>query len=135
MESVKSVKFVVVLVSVIAFALALTFALANSVEASEVNSLVSVRNSSNEKTLTSVSVQPKHKYLVKRVQKLANDKYLVFLKNDHSIMTAQRLKKNTYVTVQRYTVEVNRGSFAETTTYFKLNGKVVPEMTRKVAVC
>lgn len=50
-------------------------------------------------------------------------------------MTAQRLKKNTYVTVQRYTVEVNRGSFAKTTTYFKLNGKVVPEMTHKIAVC
>lgn len=132
----KSVKFVVVLVSVIVFALALTFALANSVEASEVNFLVSVKKSSNEKTLTSVSVQPKQRYLVKRVQKLTGTKkYLVFLKNGRSIMTTQRLKKNTYVTVQRYTVEVNRGFFTETTNYFKLNGKVVPEMTHKIAVC
>ena len=132
----KSVKFVVVLVSVIVFALALTFALANSVEASEVNFLVSVRNFSNEKTLTSVSVQPKQRYLVKRVQKLTGTKkYLVFLKNGRSIMTTQRLKKNTYVTVQKYTVVVNRGSFTETTNYFKLNGKVVPEMTHKIAVC
>lgn len=131
----KSVKFVVVLVSVIVFALALTFALANSVEASEVNFLVSVRNFSNEKTLTSVSVQPKQRYLVKRVQKLTGTKkYLVFLKNGRSIMTTQRLKKNTYVTVQKYTVVVNRGSFTETTNYFKLNGKVVPEMTHKIAV-
>lgn len=130
----KSVKFVVVLVSVIVFALA--FALANSVEASEVNFLVSVKKSSNEKTLTSVSVQPKQRYLVKRVQKLTGTKkYLVFLKNGRSIMTTQRLKKNTYVTVQRYTVEVNRGFFTETTNYFKLNGKVVPEMTHKIAVC
>lgn len=127
----KSVKFVVVLVSVIIFALAL----ANSVEASEVNFLVSVRNFSNEKTLTSVSVQPKQRYLVKRVQKLTGTKkYLVFLKNGRSIMTTQRLKKNTYVTVQKYTVVVNRGSFTETTNYFKLNGKVVPEMTHKIAV-
>lgn len=131
----KSVKFVVVLVSVIVFALALTFALANSVEASEVNFLVSVRNFSNEKTLTSVSVQPKRRYLVKRVQKLTGTKkYLIFLKNGRSIMTTQRLKKNTYVTVQKYTVVVNRGSFTETTNYFKLNGKVVPEMTHKIAV-
>ncbi|WP_288646637.1 hypothetical protein [uncultured Lactobacillus sp.] len=131
----KSVKFVVVLVSVIVFALALTFALANSVEASEVNFLVSVRNFSNEKTLTSVSVQPKQRYLVKRVQKLTGTKkYLVFLKNGRSIMTTQRLKKNTYVTVQKYTVVVNRGSFTETTNYFKLNGKVVPEMTHKITV-
>lgn len=62
LKSVKSVKFVVVLVSVIAFALHLHFAHANSVEASEVSSLVSVRKSSNEKTLTSVSVQPKQRY-------------------------------------------------------------------------
>lgn len=128
----KSVKFVVVLVSVIAFAVAN----ANSVEASEISSLVSVKKSSNEKTLTSVSVQPKQRYLVKRVQKLTGTKkYLVFLKNGRSIMTTQRLKKNTYVTVQKYTVVVNRGSFTETTNYFKLNGKVVPEMTRKIAVC
>lgn len=128
----KSVKFVVVLVSVIAFA----FAHANSVEASEISSLVPVKKSSNEKTLTSVSVQPKQRYLVKRVQKLTGTKkYLVFLKNGRSIMTTQRLKKNTYVTVQRYTVEVNRGFFTETTNYFKLNGKVVPEMTHKIAVC
>lgn len=128
----KSVKFVVVLVSVIAFA----FAHANSVESSEISSLVSVKKSSNEKTLTSVSVQPKQRYLVKRVQKLTGTKkYLVFLKNGRSIMTTQRLKKNTYVTVQRYTVEVNRGFFTETTNYFKLNGKVVPEMTHKIAVC
>ncbi|KAA8802745.1 hypothetical protein [Lactobacillus crispatus] len=132
----KSVKFVVVLVSVIVFALALTFALANSVEASEVNFLVSVRNFSNEKTLTSVSVQSKQRYLVKRVQKLTGTKkYLVFLKNGRSIMTTQRLKKNTYVTAQKYTVVVNRGSFTETTNYFKLNGKAVPEMTHKIAVC
>ncbi|TDM67773.1 hypothetical protein CEF01_13085 [Lactobacillus crispatus] len=132
----KSVKFVVVLVSVIVFALALTFALANSVEASEVNFLVSVRNFSNEKTLTSVSVQSKQRYLVKRVQKLTGTKkYLVFLKNGRSIMTTQRLKKNTYVTVQKYTVAVNIGSFTETTNYFKLNRKVVPEMTHKIAVC
>lgn len=132
----KSVKFVVVLVSVIVFALALTFALANSVEASEVNFLVSVRNFSNEKTLTSVPVQSKQRYLVKRVQKLTGTKkYLVFLKNGRSIMTTQRLKKNTYVTVQKYTVAVNRGSFTETTNYFKLNRKVVPEMTHKIAVC
>lgn len=132
----KSVKFVVVLVSVIVFALALTFALANSVEASEVNFLVSVRNFSNEKTLTSVPVQSKQRYLVKRVQKLTGTKkYLVFLKNGRSIMTTQRLKKNTYVTVQKYTVVVNRGSFTETTNYFKFNGKVVPEMTHKIAVC
>lgn len=132
----KSVKFVVVLVSVIVFALALTFALANSVEASEVNFLVSVRNFSNEKTLTSVSVQSKQRYLVKRIQKLTGTKkYLVFLKNGRSIMTTQRLKKNTYVTVQKYTVAVNIGSFTETTNYFKLNRKVVPEMTHKIAVC
>lgn len=132
----KSVKFVVVLVSVIVFALALTFALANSVEASEVNFLVSVRNFSNEKTLTSVSVQSKQRYLVKRVQKLTGTKkYLVFLKNGRSIMTTQRLKKNTYVTVQKYIVAVNIGSFTETTNYFKLNRKVVPEMTHKIAVC
>lgn len=128
----KSVKFVVVLVSVIAFAVAN----ANSVEASEISSLVSVKKSSNEKTLTSVSVQPKQRYLVKRVQKLTGTKkYLVFLKNDRSIMTTQRLKKNTYVTVQKYTVVDNRGSFTETTNYFKFNGKVVPEMTHKIAVC
>lgn len=132
MKSVKSVKFVVVLVSVIALA----FAHANSVEASEISSLVSVKKSSNEKTLTSVSVQPKQRYLVKRVQKLTGTrKYLVFVKNGRLIMTTQRLKKNTYVTVQKYTVVVNRGSFTETTNYFKLNGKVVPEMTHKIAVC
>ena len=130
----KSVKFVVVLVSVIALAFA--FAHANSAEASEISSLVSVKKSSNEKTLTSVSVQPKQRYLVKRVQKLTGtNKYLVFLKNGRSIMTTQRLKKNTYVTVQKYTVVVNRGSFTETTNYFKLNGKAVPEMTHKIAVC
>lgn len=134
MKSVKSVKFVVVLVSVIALAFAFTHA--NSVEASEISSLVSVKKSLNEKTLTSVSVQPKQRYLVKRVQKLTGtNKYLVFLKNGRSIMTTQRLKKNTYVTVQKYTVVVNRGSFTETTNYFKLNGKVVPEMTHKIAVC
>lgn len=50
-------------------------------------------------------------------------------------MTTQRLKKNTYVTVRKYTVVVNRGSFTETTNHFKFNGKVVPEMTHKIAVC
>lgn len=88
----KSVKFVVVLVSVIALAFA--FAHANSAEASEISSLVSVKKSSNEKTLTSVSVQPKQRYLVRRVQKLTGTKkYLVFVKNGRSIMTTQRLKK------------------------------------------
>lgn len=126
----KSVKLVViVLFSVIAFAHA------NSVKAVEVN-FPTVSSSSNAKTLTKVSIEGKQKYFVKRVQKLTGTKeYLVILKNGRSFLTRQHLKKNTLITVQKYTVEVNRCSLKERATYFKVNGKVVPEMTRKFAIC
>lgn len=127
----KSVKLVVVvLFSVIAFA----FAHANNVNAAEVN-FPTFSSSSNAKTLTKVSIEGKQKYFVKRVQKLAGTKeYLVILKNGHSFLTRHHLKKNTFITVQKYTIEVNRGSLKEHATYFKVNGKVVPEMTRKFAI-